>query len=185
MKKIEMSKEEYELYLELQKMVKTANQRIIALERTTGIKESFSIKQLIDYLSSKPLMAVTEGGRISLKKTYTLMQLKAIKKATEEFLSKDESKVRGIKEYVKEYSKIAGKKLSFKMANTWYQVTHDLEWLYDENLTPSIFWKNFAPQVNNKSKETWVGLVIDYKAKSPDRTIKRNLEMLYDYLKNG
>lgn len=175
--------EEKELDNDLRLLIKRANQRILRLERLTGIKESFSVKQLIDYLSSNPINAITAKGRITYRSDSTLMQKQAIKKAVEEFLSSKESTKKGIEKYIEKVNKISGKKLNYRMTNTYYQVTKDLSWLYDENLTQSIFWRDFAPQVYNDSKENWVELVIAYKSKVTDRTLRRNLEYLYDYIK--
>lgn len=177
--------DERKLTNELKLLVKQANQRILRLEKETGIRESFASKQLLDYLSSSPINAVTKGGRISFKKDYTSMQKTAIIKAIKDFKNKEESTLKGIKAYVKKYSNIAGKKISYKMASTYYQVVHDLSWLYDANMTESVFWRDFAPLVKSTPKDDWVELVGAYKEEIPDRTIKRNLEILYDYLKNG
>ena len=179
----EMSSEEKELYDELRLLIKRANQRILSIERLTEKKETFAVKQLIDYLSSSTINGVTARGRIAYRSDTTLMQKQAIKKAVEEFLNQSESTVRGIKQYTAKISKLAGKKLNYRMASTYYQVTNDLSWLYDTNLTPSIFWRDFAGEVNNRSKESWVELVIDYKTNVTDRTLQRNLEYLYDYIK--
>ena len=179
----EMSTEEKALYQELRLMIKRANQRILSLERLTGKKETFAVKQLIDYLSSSTINGVTAKGRIAYRRDTTLMQKQAIKKAVEEFLSKSESTVRGIKRYTAKVSKLSGKKLSYKMASTYYQVTEDFTWLYDGNLTPSIFWRDFAPEVNNRSEQSWIELVAEYKSNVVDTTIKRNLEYLYKYIK--
>lgn len=178
------TQEEKELENDLKLLIKRANQRILRLERLTGIKESFSVKQLIDYLSSSPINAITAKGRIAYRSDSTLMQKQAIKKAVEEFLDKGSiSTIKKAKEYTSKISKLANKKLNYGMANTYYQVTKDLSWLYDENLTPSIFWRDFAPQVYNESKENWVELVIAYKSKVTDRALQRNLEYLYDYIR--
>lgn len=170
---------------ELKKLIKRANQRLLSIEKITGTSGSFASKQLYDYLSAKPINAITGSNRISLKKDYTLMQKKAILKATNEFLNKSVSTTRGLRSYISKYSNIAGKKLSPKMASTYYQVTHDLSWLYDSSMTESIFWRDFAPLVKTNSKESWIELVGEYKSQIPDRTIKRNLGILYDYVKNG
>ena len=184
MPKKDMTREELQLYNIMQKLIKQANMRIMRLEKETGLKNTFATRQLIDYLSSAPLNAITKSGRISRKKDYTLMQQKAIIKATKEFLEKNESRVKGIKEYKAKFTNITGKKLNYKMANTFYNVTHDLSsWLYDSSMTESVFWRDFAPLVKTTPKDDWVELVSDYKEKVPDRKIKQNLEMLYDYLK--
>lgn len=179
----EKTAEENKLDNELRLLIKRANQRILRLERLTGIKESFSVKQLIDYLSSTPINAITSKGRISSRKNITLMQKQAIKKAVEEFLSSKESTKRGVEKYIEKVNKIADKKLDYKKASTYYQVTKDLSWLYDENITPSIFWRDFAPQVNNRSSKEWSELVFEYKSNVTDINLKQNLEQLYYYVK--
>lgn len=176
-----MPNDNYELF----KLIKQANQRILRIERETGLKESFATKQLIDYLSSKPINAITKSGRISQKQDYTSMQQKAIEQAIKKFKKSEVSTIKDIKKYVNKYSDIAGKKITYKMASTYYQVTSDLSWLYDSSLTESIFWRDFAPLVKTIKKEEWVELVGLYKSQIPDRTIKENLEMLYDYIKKG
>lgn len=103
----DMTQEERLLFNEMKKLVKLANQRILSLEKTTGIKESFASKQLIDYLSSTPISSITKSGRVALKQDSTLMQKKATIKAIKEFIDKKESKVKGIKTYVQKYSQIA------------------------------------------------------------------------------
>lgn len=180
-----MSSEERELYNELKKLVNQANARIRNIEKETGIKEGFATKQLIDYLSSKPISAVTKSSRISLRKNYTLMQQQAIIKAIKEFKSSEVSTISGIKEYVKIYSKIANKKLSYKMADTWYKVTTNLKWLFDESLTESIFYRNYYPLVRTMVKEDWIDAVIAHKKDISDRNLRRNLDILYDYIRNG
>lgn len=175
--------EEKKLDNELRLLIKRANQRILRLERLTGIKESFSTKQLIDYLSSSPINAVTSKGRIASKQNITLMQKQAIKKAVEQFLSSKESTKKGIEKYIEKVNKISGKKLDYKKASTYYQVTQDLSWLYDENITSSIFWRDFAPQVNNRSSQEWAELVLEYKSNVTDINLKQNLEQLYYYVK--
>ena len=96
-KKIKMSKDEQQLYSELQKLVKKANQRLLRIERLTGEKGLFASKQLYDYLTAKELDAVSESGRIKLSKSYNIGKMQKIKKAAEQFLDKEESNVKGIK----------------------------------------------------------------------------------------
>ena len=65
--------EERILTNELRLLIKQANQRILRIERETGIKEGFATKQLLDYLSAQPINGVTAGGRIRFKKDYTFI----------------------------------------------------------------------------------------------------------------
>ena len=82
--------------------------------------------------------------------------------------------------------KLHGKDLTYKMANTYYQVTHTLSsWLYDSAMTESVFWRDFAPLVNTTPKDDWAELVYSYKENVKDRKLSRNLGILYDYIKKG
>ena len=49
---MEMTKRETELFNEMKKLSKRANQRIVRLERLTNVKEPFAVKQLADKLSA-------------------------------------------------------------------------------------------------------------------------------------
>lgn len=178
--------EEKKLNRELYLLIKQANQRILTIERETELKESFATKQLYDYLSSEPIKAITKSGRISLKDSYTATQKIAIIKAIQDFKKSSESSIKGIKKYKKYYSNVAGKPLSYKMSNTYYQVTHNLsDWLYDGNITDSDFWSAFSPAVKTMSKEDWVEALIAHKSDIKDENLRRNLEIMYDYIKKG
>ncbi len=59
-RKVEMTPEQASLFSEMKKLSKRANQRIVRLERETGLQDSFAIKQLKDYLSSEKVNTWTE-----------------------------------------------------------------------------------------------------------------------------
>ena len=85
-KKKEMTPQEEKLYNDLKKLAKRANQRLVRLERLTGEKGTFASKQLYDYLDSSELQALSKTGRIRVSKNFSFTQLKAIIKATNQFL---------------------------------------------------------------------------------------------------
>lgn len=58
--KINLTPYEASLFAEMKKLSKRANQRIVRLERETGLQDSFAIKQLKDYLSSEKVNTWTE-----------------------------------------------------------------------------------------------------------------------------
>ena len=99
MKKIEMSPTQATLFFEMKKLSKQANQRIVRLERETGIKNGFAIKQLKDYLTSENVKTWTKKGRVGASKSYTEEQMMATIKATKNFLKQDVSRVAGVKQY--------------------------------------------------------------------------------------
>ena len=99
-----MTAEESALYNELKGLVRKANQRMDRVERLTGEKYTFAAKELYDELSSSTLNALTKKkGRISLKSSYNLTQMRAIKKATEKYLDSKTSTVIGIKKTKKKF----------------------------------------------------------------------------------
>lgn len=95
-KKKELTREEQELFNELKKLSKRANQRIVRLERSFG-KDTWATKYLKDKLATEPLQAWTTSGRVRVNKSMTVTQMKATIKATKEFLNSNISTRRGIK----------------------------------------------------------------------------------------
>ena len=81
-KKIELTKEQQQLFIELKTLAKRANQRLLRIERLTDQKGTFAAKQLYDYLDSSTLQALSEKGRIRVSKAFSTTQMLAIKKAT-------------------------------------------------------------------------------------------------------
>lgn len=184
-KRIEMSKDEQQIFNELQKIVKQANQRLLRLERITGEKGLFASKQLYDYLTSNELNAVTAGGRVRLSKSYNIRQLLAVKKATEQFLKKEESTVKGIKKLKVQYEKETEKQLTFKELNTLYRSGKNYTWIY-EFIPKSEFWGEWVKTTNreNWDKETFVEQIGLRMEREVDVEIKVDLEALYYYIKD-
>ena len=184
-KKIEMSKDEQQLYSELQKIVKQANQRLLRLERVTGEKGLFASKQLYDYLATKEINGVTASGRVRLSKSYNITQLLAVKKATEQFLDKEESTVKGIKKLKVKYEEEAEKELDFKQLNTLYRSSKNYTWIY-EFIPKSEFWGNWVKTANreNWDKETFTEQIALRINKEVDVELKIDLEALYYYVKD-
>jgi hypothetical protein len=147
-RKITMTSEESALFQEVNKLVKRANQRLLRMERATGEKGSYSAKELYDRLSSDTLNAVTSGGRISMKKSYNVNQLRAIKTATEKYLH-GISTVPKAKKYTKEVSEKSGVPLDLKGASTIFQLKDNYEWIY-EYYKGSDFWAEYGNPVIKK-----------------------------------
>lgn len=147
-RKVTMTSEESALFQEVNKLVKRANQRLLRMERATGEKGSYSAKELYDRLSSDTLNAVTSGGRISMKKSYNVNQLRAIKTATEKYLN-GISTVSKAKKYTKEVSEKSGVPLDLKGASIIFQLKENYEWIYDY-FPGSDFWKAYGNPVIKK-----------------------------------
>ncbi len=178
--KKEMTNEEKELYNDLKMLVKRANQRLVRLERLTSEKDSFSAKQLFDYLSSEKLKAVTKTNRIKTE-NFNLEQMEAIKSAVENFLDKDSlSTVSNIKKYKAKVEKAIGTKVSFKDLSSIYKA-RDL-WKWSEDQYGSAFWTDFAPRILEQDKNEWIEFAETYSQEGNDLELKEKLSQIYDYI---
>lgn len=178
----EMTKEEQKLYNDLQKLAKKANQRLLRIERLTGEKGTFASKQLYDYLSSNEVQALSKTGRIRTSKDFSFLQMKAIIKATNQFLNDSLSKISGVKAKTKEYSEKAGKPISYKQADVLYKSGKNYTWIY-EYMTPSEFWAFVkVAKENNWNKETFIEQIQAYIYREIDKELKADLESLYIYV---
>lgn len=178
--KKEMTTEEKVLYNDLKMLVKRANQRLVRLERLTGEKDSFSSKQLFDYLSSEKLKAVTKTNRIKTE-NFNLEQMEAIKNAVENFLDKDNlSTVSNIKKYKAKVEKAIGSEVSFKDLSATYKA-RDL-WKWAEDQYGSAFWTDFSPRILEQNKNEWIEFAKTYSQEGNDLEIKQKLTEIYDYI---
>lgn len=187
-KKIEMTKKEAELFNEMKKLSKRANQRIVRLEQLTNVKEPFAVKQLADKLSADTLKVWTEKGRVGVKKGLTELQMKAIIKATNEFLSKNSISTQAqAKAYQAKVSRQVGKKVSFKQAGAVFQARKNYTWIY-EYMTPSEFWGAFVPEARRKgwNKEKFTEeLMVYITDRTLDEELQKDIYDLYDYVMEG
>lgn len=94
--KIVLNEKQQELYNELKKLSKRANQRLVRLEREFG-KDTWASKKLRNRLESEPIQAWTSTGRVKINKSMSMTQMRATIKATEQFLASKTSTVSGVK----------------------------------------------------------------------------------------
>ena len=90
------TKERAKLIADTRKLVSDANRRLKGLNQA-GYKGTWASKKLADRLDTKILNAWTKQGKIKVNKILTNTQLKAIQKATQQFMTSQTSKVSGIK----------------------------------------------------------------------------------------
>lgn len=90
------TKERAKLIADTRKLVSDANRRLKGLNQA-GYKGTWASKKLADRLDTKVLNAWTKQGKIKIDKTLTNTQIKAIQKATQQFMTSQTSKVSGIK----------------------------------------------------------------------------------------
>lgn len=143
-----LTPEQQKLFNEMKKLSKTANQRILEIERRYG-KRSWAVKKLSERLEVESLQALTSSGRIRVSKGYTPTQMRAIIKATKTFLYKSEtSSLKGIKKVSQQLKKNIKKTVSSderpvsdEDIETLYGIfkDDDIDWL-TKYVPPSDVW---------------------------------------------
>lgn len=141
-KKKELTREEQELFNELKKLSKRANQRIVRLEREFG-KDTWATKYLKEKLATEPLQAWTISGRVKANKSMTVTQMKATIKATNEFLNSSISTKRGIKKAKQKAIKTLKTRFSTDVSDISYEEAEALVNFFDDKEVNGI--TNFIP----------------------------------------
>lgn len=191
-KKIEMTKEQIALYNELKKLSKTANQRILRIERNFG-SDSWGIKKLRGKLESEPVRAWTISGRIKVSKQMSVEQLKSTIKATKSFLkAKSTSTTSGIKktittqkaELMRRADEGAVKKLTSEDYDLLYTLYDDTDFQAINKYLPSGTLMDILIESKklNRSYGEFVEQLEIYMYTTPDSDIKGNIKRLYDKL---
>ena len=170
--------EKEELFKELKKLAKRANQRILRLERLTGLKEPFATKQLMDYLSVED--AVSKKGRVRVTMKFSENQMVNIIKATKEFLAEETSLVSGVKKLKKQVEKSLDTEITWEIASAGYTANELYDWANETY--SSKFWKEFGSKIYVKTKQEWVEYCTNYVGKINDVEIRNKLKALYDIL---
>lgn len=132
-----------DLYSELRKLAKRANQRLVRLERAFG-KDKFSSIDLRNRLDTELVKGWTKSGRIRYNKSLTEEQMLAIIKATQDFLDDSKSTVRGIKKYANK--KIADIKSKYGDVDIDYSDIATLDEVSDSSLK-SLYYSLVDPSV--------------------------------------
>ena len=142
--KKELTREEQELFNELKKLSKRANQRIVRLEREFG-KDTWATKYLKEKLATEPLQAWTISGRVKVNKSMTVTQMKATIKATKEFLNSSTSTKRGIKQAKQKAIKTLKIRFSTDVSDISYEEAEALTSFFEDKEVNSV--TNFIPRV--------------------------------------
>ena len=140
--KKELTREEQELFNELKKLSKRANQRIVRLEREFG-KDTWATKYLKEKLATEPLQAWTISGRVKANKSMTVTQMKATIKATKEFLNSSISTKRGIKKAKQKAIKTLKTRFSTDVSDISYEEAEALTSFFEDKEVTSV--TNFIP----------------------------------------
>lgn len=140
--KKELTREEQELFNELKKLSKRANQRIVRLEREFG-KDTWATKYLKEKLATEPLQAWTISGRVKANKSMTVTQMKATIKATKEFLNSSISTKRGVKKAKQKAIKTLKTRFSTDVSDISYEEAEALTSFFEDKEVNSV--TNFIP----------------------------------------
>lgn len=186
-KKIELNEKQQELYAELKKLSKRANQRLVRLEREFG-KDTWASKKLRNRLESNPIQAWTSSGRVKVNKSMTVTQMRAVIKATEQFLASKTSTVSGVKKVKK--TTISG--LAKSLGTDGDTLTNDeAEALYDmlsddyvtdimKYIPASEFWSLVQDaKEQHDSQEQFVNRIKDYIDFGNDKDMIIKLTSIY------
>ena len=137
-----LTPEEQELFNELKKLSKRANQRIVRLERAFG-KDTWATKYLKEKLESEPVQAWTTKGRVRVNKSMTQIQMRATIKATKEFLNSSISTQRGVKRAKQKAIKTLKTRYSTDVSDITYKEAEALTYFFDDKEVNGI--TNFIP----------------------------------------
>lgn len=127
-----LEKTKNELFNELRKLAKRANQRIVRLERFTGRQDAWAVANLRNRLDTEKLNAWTSKGRIKYNKSMNITELRAVIKATKNFLNSVTSTKRGIEEVRQKQIKGLGLSLDIeeKDAEFFYRLFEDTDYTF-------------------------------------------------------
>lgn len=187
-KKIELNSEQQQLFNELKKLSKRANQRIVRLEREFG-KDTWATKKLRDKLEAEPLQAWSKTGRVKVNKSMTTTQMKATIKATQQFLNSKTSTKRGIKQVKKTTIKQLAKSLGTDdedLTNEEAEALYDM--LSDDYVTDilkyipaSDFWALIEDAKEaGDSQESFISRISDYIEFGNDVDMRNKLTIIYE-----
>lgn len=135
-------------YDNLRRKVNQANKAIERIEKVYG-EDSWGVSRLYNKLDNEVFKGITKGGRIRLNKTMSDVQLKAVEKATNNFLEhKATSTLKGIKNTKKEVKATLkatlgdiGNDISDREINKLYDLVEDKDKRdYTQKIGASTIW---------------------------------------------
>lgn len=138
-------------YDNLKKNIEKVNTRIRKIEKTYGEK-SWAVKSLYDKIDSELVKGINKKGYVRVNKTMSNIQLKAIEKASKEFLESKTSTIGGIKGVVKDVKR----SLQATFGDSEHPIsTRDINKLYD--LVEDKNKRDITEQIG--ASELWATLI--------------------------
>lgn len=189
-KKVEMNETQKELFRELTKLSKRANQRIVRVERMFG-KDTWGIKRLRNKLDIEPLQAWTSAGRVRVNKKMSITQLRATIKATKQFLAMESSTISGIRNIRQRQIEGIRRQLSnddinnitYEEAESLYDLFEDTDFTFfvPKYFTASEFWALIEEAKEmNYSENEFVSLIRNYIEFGNDLDMLMRIRAIYN-----
>ena len=159
------TKERAKLLNETRKMVDIANKRLKGL-KNAGYKGTWASKKLINRIDTKVLKAWDKTGKIKINKFLNNTQLRAIQKATDQFLKSKTSTIKGIRDV--ESATIKSIQASLSDEKRGLVTREDAEFYYDmfgnddfnffaDKIGASTLWMLIDEAIeNNDSEDDWI-----------------------------
>lgn len=150
-----------ELYNELRRLAKMANQRILRLEREFG-SDIAPIKKLRNRLDSSLVRGWTQGGRVRYNKSMTEEQMRASIKALEDFKASIQSRVSGYRK-VREFRREQIKRV-FEVddedVDKFFDILEDAKSRILDKIDPSKFFAMVQEAKDiNATFERWISIL--------------------------
>lgn len=183
------TKDRAKLLADTLKLISDANRRLKGLNQA-GYKGTWASKKLAERLNTKVLNAWSKQGKIKINKTLTNTQLKAIQKATQQFLSSQTSKASGIKK-VKESTLDSLRatlskdiELDEMDVETAYEMLSNKDFDYFNNadrVGASTMWALIEDAKEyNQSEDTFISRLLNMYDSSNDLDAIERAKRLYD-----
>ena len=174
----------------LKRDVANANKRIRNIEKQYG-EESWAISQLYTKIRDNQLVnGINKKGLIRVNKNMSNIQLKAIEKATNEFMASKTSKLTGIKSTIKDVKKSLqatygdmGNRLTNKEINTLYDLVEDKnKRIMTEQIGASDLWATLVQAKEQGLSENQFEDLINRRSNADlnDLDAKKFLEDIYN-----
>lgn len=168
---------------ELKNRIKAVNQRLVELEKRYDAN-TWASRNLKARLSKPKINAITKKGRITLSKNLSMQQLRAIEKATNQFLASKTSSLKGMKQIKSSVVNSLQRTLSIDESDISYEDAELLYSLLENKRTRGIVEKIGASKVFNLSitakEEGWtqkklIDMINNYSLELNDRGDKSRL----------
>lgn len=171
-----------ELYSELRRLAKMANQRILRLEREFG-SDIEPIKKLRNRLDTSLVSGWTQGGRVRYNKSMTEEQMRASIKALEDFKASIQSRVSGYRK-VREFRREQIKRV-FEVddedVDKFFDILEDTKSRILDKIDPSKFFAMVQEAKDiNATFDRWINILEDYVEIGNDVDLKQDALYLYN-----